>query len=97
MGEALEGLNLYKEALHPFEKAISLDPNYTDAYVSKGNALFNLKRHEEALAAYEQAIRLDPNNANFYAYKSAALAMLGGRDSEFQQAIEKAKKLLGNG
>jgi tetratricopeptide (TPR) repeat protein len=58
----------YQGALADYSKAISLDPNYTNAYVNRG-FLQNDKLNDiqGALADFNKAIALDPNYAS-YAY-----------------------------
>ena len=57
-------------------KQLDLNPNYVEAYRSKGYALYSLERYEEAIEACEQAIRLNPNDAGAYINKSYALYSL---------------------
>jgi Flp pilus assembly protein TadD len=44
------------EVLSAYERALTLDPNNTTAWLGKSTALHNLKRPAEALSAYEQAL-----------------------------------------
>jgi serine/threonine protein kinase/lipoprotein NlpI len=63
----------YQEALHGYEQAIQLDPNFAEAHDARGDALFSLNRSQEALAAYERAIHLDANYAHAYEGKGNLL------------------------
>lgn len=64
-----QGINLYREecyneAIHAYEQAIKLDPNYALAFYGKGLALgrfwYGQHKDEEALRAFEHAIQLSP-------------------------------------
>jgi serine/threonine protein kinase len=92
-----EGLQLYSlgryiEALAAYERALSFDPNFADAYFGKGNTLYFLKRYEEALTAFERAIRLIPRKAAFHSNKGSTLYSLG-RLREALTAYEQAIQL----
>ena len=62
-GVELSELERYEEAIACYDKAISLDPELSDAWYNKGLALDCLERHKEAIACYSEAISLDPENA----------------------------------
>jgi tetratricopeptide (TPR) repeat protein len=53
----------YKEALAEFNRALSVDSTYPDAYVGKGDALKGLEEYAPAINAYTQAIQFAPQNA----------------------------------
>ena len=42
-------LNKYEEAIECYNKAIQINPNYSEAFYSKGSALDDLKKYEEAI------------------------------------------------
>ena len=44
-----------------YDKAISLKPDYAQAYRNRGNALLDLTRLGDAVASYEQALAIDPD------------------------------------
>jgi len=46
------------KALRAFEKAVSINPSYAEAYYSRGLAYDNMDMHEEALFDYRKAERL---------------------------------------
>ena len=41
-----------EEAIHQYNKAIQLNPNYTEAYFNKGICLSNLNKKEDAILMY---------------------------------------------
>ena len=54
------------------EKALSLDPDYAEAWTAKGNVLFQQKAFEAAIMAYEQAARRMPGDAKIWQNLGAA-------------------------
>ena len=52
----------FNEALRTAEEALKIAPNYSDAWVLKGDALRGLKRFKEALASFNQAVALNVND-----------------------------------
>lgn len=50
-------------AIHHFEKAVQLDPNFLDAYINLGNVLKEARIFDRAVAAYLRALNLAPNHA----------------------------------
>jgi hypothetical protein len=63
MGNALQALGRYEEALVCYDRALAIEKDYVEALNNRGNALQALNRHEEALASYARAIALKPNDA----------------------------------
>lgn len=49
-----------RAALANYDKALSLDPNYLDAWVRKGITLFNQKDYEEAERCFNTSVKLSP-------------------------------------
>ena len=56
-----------------YNKAISLKPDYAEAYSNRGVALKELNRLDEALASYDKAISLKPDYAEGYYNKALLL------------------------
>jgi len=50
-----------EEAIKMCDKAIELNPNYSDIYTNKWNCLNELWKFEEAISSYDKAIELNPN------------------------------------
>ena len=55
-----------------YTKCLRIDPDYTAAYINRGNAYYNLKNNEDAIADYTRAIRIDPDEG--LAYKNRGIA-----------------------
>ena len=63
IGLANSILGNYEEAIKNYDKAIENNPNFADAWLSKGNALGKLGIYEEAVEAFDNAIEINPQYA----------------------------------
>ena len=63
----------YEGAIEDYNKALDLDPNYTEAYYNRGLAKDELQDYEGAIEDYNKALDLDPNDT--YAYNNRELAL----------------------
>ena len=52
-----------REALTDFNRAIELDPNFSEAYNNRGNLRLDSEDRQGALADFNRAIELNPSNA----------------------------------
>lgn len=81
----------YHESLPFFDEALSLDQNFSEAWVAKAVALHNLKRFDEAIACYDRALEISPGNAQIWHLKGTTLHDYGkARESEecFGKSVE---------
>ena len=62
----------YNESLDYFDRALRIDPNFTEAWYAKGVALHNMMRYDEAIQCYNRALAIDPGNAVVVSLKKAA-------------------------
>merc|ERR1712098_657259 len=60
-GNALRDLRQFEEALVSYNRAIQLQPDYTQAYYNRGVVLTELGQPEEVMDSYNQAIELKPD------------------------------------
>jgi tetratricopeptide (TPR) repeat protein len=89
-GVALMNQSNYHEAIKAFDKAVELNPQYTEAWAGKGWAFYGSSRYNEALQEYNKAIELDPNYADAWVGKGFALLaldLLSETLNAFNQAI----------
>ena len=56
-------LGNYDKAVELYQKAITLDPNNTDAITDMGVAYRRLKKPEEAVAAFRRTLSVKPDHA----------------------------------
>lgn len=82
--------NNYKDKLKLYDKALTLDPLYLDAWIQKGFALDRMGKSKEALACYEKALELDPENLGVRCLKGFAFNNL----NEFEKSIESYDEVL---
>ncbi|MEM7283325.1 MAG: tetratricopeptide repeat protein [Pseudomonadota bacterium] len=59
----LENIGSHKEAREAYEKALELEPKYTDAHVNLGHLCHSLGELEEAESHYKRAIAASPDNS----------------------------------
>ncbi len=88
-------LRSYDEALIAFDKVISLEPNYAEAYLNKGATLKELKRYDEALTLSEKALSINPNLAEAWVNRGIALKELKFHE-EVVDSFENAFRLKCN-
>jgi tetratricopeptide (TPR) repeat protein len=69
----------FDEAVASFDKAVALDADFIEAWISRGIALFALGRFGEAVASYDRALALAPD-AEVFNIRGLALYMLGRLD-----------------
>jgi tetratricopeptide (TPR) repeat protein len=80
------------ESLAAFAEAVSLKPDYADAWFWKGEVLAQLNRYEQAVAAYDAALRCQPEDPDTWRHKADALRWLGKHD-EALAAYEEVLRL----
>ncbi|MEI0510002.1 tetratricopeptide repeat protein [Brachyspira intermedia] len=72
---SLEGK--YEEAIVYYNKAIELDPNYTDAYNGREKAKNDLGKYEDSIKDFNKVIELTPNYTNAYYDRGNAKKKIG--------------------
>jgi len=90
-----QGVNAHKmgqldEAVKNFNKALSIKPNYAEAYNKLGHVLRDLDQDNEAIVNYKKAIEFKSN----YAEAHYNLAMTQHYLGHIDEAIESYKKVL---
>jgi predicted O-linked N-acetylglucosamine transferase (SPINDLY family) len=86
----LHELKRYDEAIAHYDKALSLKPDYAEAWINKGFTLHEHKRYDEALAHYDKALSLKPDYAEGWSNKGITLNEL----KRFDEAIVHYDKAL---
>jgi len=69
------------EALKDYNKAIALDPNYSDALNNKGILLYNLSRYNESIESFDKSLEIAPKEAWVWYAKGSALYRLEDYDA----------------
>ena len=87
MGNALVVQNNLEKAIDLFKKAISLKPDYAEAYNNMGLALHFQDKSEEAIVAYKKSISLDPDYAD--AHKNLGYVLL--RSGKLREGFDESE------
>lgn len=89
-GNLLNGLGRPEEAIHHFEQALRIKPDYAESHNNWGNSLLALGRPAEAVQHYQEAVRIKPKYAQAHNNWGTALQRLGhAREAvrHYQQAL----------
>ena len=78
------------EAINNYDKAIELNPNYTEAYFNKGICLSNQQKKEEAIEVFNKAIEIANNDAELYLNRGYCFFSL----KNFRKAIKDFNKAI---
>ena len=76
-GKLLHAEDDYQNALHYYDAALIIKPDYHEALSNKGNALYDLGRYEEAIASYDAALAIKPDYYQALNNKGNVLDELG--------------------
>ncbi len=95
-GEAFPGENKYRlasrfledekydQALPLFDEALTINPDYKEAWLGRAITLMQMERFDESRSMFERAIEVDGNFAEAYANRG----ILNDRTGHFRQAME---------
>ena len=81
-------LGEYQLAIHDFDKAIALDPNYIKAYFKRGDAHMGLGEWELAIQDFGDVIQLDPHDVSAYYWRGWLYGLI---DQNAKAYADKAK------
>ena len=90
LGYVLDKKGQLNEAIHRYQEAIRLKPDYAEAHYNLGTALGRKGQIDEAISQLQEAIRLKPNYAEAHYNLGTALGRKGQIDeaiSQLQEAI----------
>ena len=79
-----------QKAIEYLNNVIKLQPNYANAYSSRGNAYADLGQYQRAIEDYNQAIRLQPDYAYAYINRGDAYYGLG----QYRRAIKDCNEAI---
>ena len=71
-----------KAKLQEYDTIILLEPNNTDAYVSRGIVKATLQQYDAAILDYDTAIQLEPDNALAYLHRGITKFEWGKRTGD---------------
>ena len=90
LGEIYLNNNDYKNAIYNYQKAISLNPDYTQSYLSLAHAYIYLQDYQNALDALNKYLAYNKNSDIAYAMRAKAYLAINNIDkaeNDIQKAI----------
>ncbi len=90
LGNVLNNLQRYQEALASYDQALELKPDKDQAWNNRGNVLDDLQRYQEALASYDKALELNPDDDRAWYNRGNVLRKL----QRYEEAIVSYDKAL---
>jgi tetratricopeptide (TPR) repeat protein len=73
----------YDRAIDLFNRIISIDPEYSGAYTSRGVAYLQWGRTEAAIQSWEQAVKIAPEAGKTYYYLGLAYLSRGDKPQAY--------------
>ena len=92
MGNALQELGKLEEAIEAYNKALTIKPEYAEAYNNMGFALQDQGKLEEALKAYKKSLGIKPEYAD--AARNLVKLPIGSIDEETILGLNKQCSIL---
>ena len=89
-GNILKSQNKFQEAISAYEKSISLNNRFSEAYNNLANTQKKIKENENAIYNYLQAIKSDSSNLSAY----FNLANLYRSEKKYEESINNYEKVL---
>jgi len=68
----LDAMKNYAQAIEDYNKALALDPKFTDAYLNEGLAYIRQSDIDGAIGCFNKVLTLDAKNAAAYYNRSIA-------------------------
>jgi tetratricopeptide (TPR) repeat protein len=76
-GLTLYGQNKHEEAIAELQRALEVDPSFSDAYLAIGHALHKLTRLPEAVEAIQRAIAINSQEPMYHTSLSTVYRDMG--------------------
>jgi tetratricopeptide (TPR) repeat protein/S1-C subfamily serine protease len=89
-GIAKSDLRQKQAAITDYDRAIAINPNYSEAYINRGIAKSALEQKQAAIADYDRAIAINPNYSQAYYNRGVAKSALGQKQAaitDYDRAI----------
>ena len=91
-GALLSTYGNHKAAVQYFQKAISLNPNFSKAYFSQGVSYGQLGQYPKSVAQINMALKQEPQNGLYY-YGRGRVYLLWGDKAKAMDDFKKAAEL----
>ncbi|MFB0518152.1 MAG: tetratricopeptide repeat protein [Acidobacteriota bacterium] len=85
----------HDRAIVLYDRALTLKPDFWEAWYNQGNSFSELERHEESIACYAKTIEIKPDFKGAWNNKGISLSKLG-RWEEARYCFEEALKINPN-
>lgn len=98
LGYALSNKGRYDAAIEYYQKALVLNPSFTDAYINLGAAFFEKKDFRQAIAALKKALTLKPDSVKAHINLGTIFMQMGVRAdaiTHFSEALNLNSSLPG--
>jgi O-antigen biosynthesis protein len=92
MGDALQKIGKFQEAIDYYRQAIALDSNYAEVYANLGTLYAQQQQYNQATACYHQALKIKPEFIQVYRYL-AKVCQLQQQEEKAQAYLAQAKQL----
>ncbi|MFN5989420.1 MAG: tetratricopeptide repeat protein [Dolichospermum sp.] len=87
-GEIFDELKRYRKAIADFTQAITINPQFAQAYIKRGIAKFESGDTPGAITDYNQAITINPQYAPAYNSRGIAKSALGDKKGAIKDYIQ---------
>ncbi|NQU98911.1 tetratricopeptide repeat protein [Candidatus Woesearchaeota archaeon] len=89
---SLKKVGNVQEAIKIYRQIIEINPDYKEAWNSKGEIEYNFRKYKQAIISFDEVLRIDPDDASAWNNKGVALNGLGQLE-EAIQCYDKAMKI----
>ena len=90
LGIVYEKMKNFKKAKESYQKAIELEPDYSDAIYNMGLVHTELREYNEAVECFKKIIEEDPEDSNTY----FNLGLVYFKQKDYIQAIENFQRTI---
>ena len=87
------GTQDYQEAVNMFSKALTISPDFKQAYKNRGIAYSLLSKNKEAILDFTKAIRLDDSDPYLYNYRGLAKSTIAKEKRDTIQLLNALKDM----
>jgi len=78
----------YSRAINAFTQAIRLNPNYTWAYIQRGQIYLFLRSYDNAITDFSDAIRTNPNERWGYYYRARTYSAMQNLERSIEDSSQ---------
>ena len=75
-----KNINDLNNAIKNYDESITLDYNFLDAHLEKGQTLYRSKKYKEAQQTFQLALKVSPSTADFYFWLAKTQEAMGNKE-----------------